>query len=104
MHSRSALTRVLLTPALAVAVAFPVIVAGMPGIAAAKAVDGPDVSSYQHPNPSKKHPHGQPIHWHKVRKAGKDFAIVKATEGTSYVNPDFNGPYFHDYADAKAAG
>ena len=40
----------------------------------------------------------------QVAKAGKDFAIVKATEGTTYVNPYFAGPYANDYADAAAAG
>ena len=32
---------------------------------------GPDVASYQHPHPTEAHPHGQPINWAKVAKAGK---------------------------------
>jgi len=55
-------------------------------------VDGPDVSSYQHPN-------GAAISWPSVRKSGREFAIVKATEGTSYVNPWFAS----DYAGVKNA-
>jgi GH25 family lysozyme M1 (1,4-beta-N-acetylmuramidase) len=55
-------------------------------------VDGPDVSSYQHPN-------GAAISWPAVRKSGREFAIVKATEGTSYINPWFRG----DYAGVKNA-
>ena len=55
-------------------------------------INGPDVSSYQHPN-------GAAISWPAVRKSGHEFAIVKATEGTSYVNPWFA----HDYAGIKAA-
>jgi len=55
-------------------------------------VDGPDVSSFQHPN-------GAAISWPAVRKSGREFAIVKATEGTSYVNPWFA----RDYAGVKAA-
>ncbi len=56
------------------------------------AVDGPDVSSYQHPN-------GAAISWPSVRKSGDEFAIVKATEGTSYINPWFG----RDYAGINAA-
>ena len=44
------------------------------------------MSSYQHP-------YGAPIKWASVAKAGKEFAIVKATEGTSYVNPWFKTDY-----------
>jgi lysozyme len=55
-------------------------------------VDGPDVSSYQHSN-------GTAISWPSVRKSGHEFAIVKTTEGTSYVNPWFG----RDYAGIKAA-
>ena len=53
---------------------------------AAGAIDGPDVSSYQHP-------YGAPIRWATVAKTGKEFAIVKATEGTSYTNPWFHTDY-----------
>ena len=55
-------------------------------------VDGPDVSSYQHPN-------GALISWPAVRKSGREFAIVKATEGTTYINPWFA----RDYAGVKNA-
>jgi GH25 family lysozyme M1 (1,4-beta-N-acetylmuramidase) len=55
-------------------------------------IDGPDVSSYQHSN-------GVAISWPSVRKSGREFAIVKATEGTSYVNPWFA----RDYAGINAA-
>lgn len=60
---------------------------------------GPDVSSYQHPS-SAKYPHGKPINWTSVEKAGKAFAIVKATEGTAYTNPFFDD----DYQGAAKAG
>ena len=53
---------------------------------AAGVIDGPDVSSYQHP-------YGAPIKWATVAKTGKEFAIVKATEGTSYTNPWFRTDY-----------
>jgi GH25 family lysozyme M1 (1,4-beta-N-acetylmuramidase) len=56
------------------------------------AVDGPDVSSYQHSG-------GVAINWPSVRKSGREFAIVKTTEGMSYVNPWFG----RDYAGIKAA-
>lgn len=43
---------------------------------------GPDVSSWQHIDATK-------IDWHRVREAGHDYAMVKATEGLDYVNPFF---------------
>ena len=58
-----------------------------------RVIDGPDVASYQHP-------YGQRIAWRKVKRAGKEFAIIKATEGTSYRNPWFA----RDYAGARRAG
>src|SRR4051794_29908178 len=59
----------------------------------AAVIDGPDVASYQHP-------YGARINWHKVASAHKEFAIVKATEGTSYRNP-----WFHtDYIRSRRAG
>ena len=88
-----------MTIALCLAMATPVMVGALPSASAAKVYDGPDVSSYQHPHPTSAHPHGQPINWVAVKNAGKDFAIVKATEGTGYVNPYFAGPYANDYAD-----
>src|SRR4051812_29154498 len=61
--------------------------------AASRVIDGPDVASYQHP-------YGHRIAWHKVAKAGHEFAIIKATEGRYYRNP-----WFHrDYSGARAAG
>src|SRR4051812_11517260 len=53
---------------------------------AAGAIDGPEVSSYQHP-------YGAPINWAAVKRAGKEFALVKATESTSYKNPWFATDY-----------
>lgn len=43
-------------------------------------VEGIDVSGWQHPG-------GAPIDWVAVAKAGKRFAIVKATQGTTGLNP-----------------
>lgn len=104
MRNRSTLLRAVLGAAVVVAVATPVAAGGASSASAAKVYDGPDVASYQHPHPTKAHPHGQPINWARVAKAGKEFAIVKATEGTTYTNPYFAGPYANDYADAAAAG
>jgi len=64
-----------------------------PAANAAVTIDGPDVSSYQHPN-------GASINWAAVAKAGHEFAIVKATEGTNYVNSYFAA----DYAGIRKAG
>jgi GH25 family lysozyme M1 (1,4-beta-N-acetylmuramidase) len=44
--------------------------------------NGPDVSRWQHPN-------GAAINWSKVAGACNGFAIIKATEATSYTNPYF---------------
>lgn len=97
MHRRS-LVRAMTAAAVVLAGATPVTLGSLPHAAAAKQVyDGPDVASYQHPR-------GKPIHWNKVENAGMDFAIVKATEGTSYQNPNFAGPTYNDYADAATAG
>ena len=43
---------------------------------------GPDVSSWQHVD-------GRLINWFAVRGSGNAFAMLKATEGLSYVNPYF---------------
>ncbi|MGL4306510.1 MAG: glycoside hydrolase family 25 protein [Mycobacteriaceae bacterium] len=51
-------------------------------ISTAHAETGPDVSSWQHPNNSS-------INWFDVKASGQDFAMVKATEGLSYINPYF---------------
>jgi GH25 family lysozyme M1 (1,4-beta-N-acetylmuramidase) len=56
------------------------------------AVGGIDISS---------HDHGKfTVHWPTEVAAGSQFVYVKATEGTSYVNPHFAS----DYAAARAAG
>ena len=48
------------------------------------AVDGTDVSSHRH--------NVAPVSdWIQARSAGTDFAYVKATEGTDYVNPNWLG-------------
>src|SRR3954453_8218145 len=60
---------------------------------AAVTIDGPDVSSYQHPA-------GASINWTKVAAEGHEFAIVKATEGASYVNKYFAA----DYSGIRKAG
>jgi GH25 family lysozyme M1 (1,4-beta-N-acetylmuramidase) len=103
MHRRRSVVRILTTATVAVAIA-PVTAGSLSLASAAKVIKGPDVASYQHPHPTAAHPHGQPIKWAKVAKAGNTFAIVKATEGSTYVNPYFNGPYAHDYAAAASAG
>lgn len=54
---------------------------------------GPDVSRWQHPG-------GRAIDWAAVRGAGTTFTIIKATEGSTYVNPWFGG----DRDGATAAG
>jgi GH25 family lysozyme M1 (1,4-beta-N-acetylmuramidase) len=60
---------------------------------AAGAAFGPDVSRWQHPG-------GKAIGWTNVKQAGNSFAIVKATEGSTYTNPW----YARDVAGARAAG
>ncbi|KAH7905947.1 glycoside hydrolase family 25 protein [Hygrophoropsis aurantiaca] len=44
---------------------------------------GIDVSSYQ----------GSSINWKTVKSNGATFAYIKATEGTTYINPDFSAQY-----------
>jgi lysozyme len=47
---------------------------------------GPDVAAYQHPETSQ-YPEGAPISWPDVAgEQDQHFAIIKATEGTDYVN------------------
>lgn len=53
---------------------------------AASAVLGLDVSSHQHN-----------VNWSSVRAHGAQFAYIKATEGTGYVNPDFASQYNGSY-------
>lgn len=57
------------------------------------APSGPDVSGWQHPN-------GAKINWAQVRAGGSSFAIIKATEGSTYTNPY----YATDVTDARANG
>lgn len=47
---------------------------------------GIDVSHYQ-----------GTINWASVKAAGISFAFIKATEGTSYKDPEFNANYLHAY-------
>lgn len=54
---------------------------------------GVDVSSWQHED-------GHPIDWDAVYEAGYRFAVVKATQGTTYVNPWVA----RDLSDASASG
>ena len=49
-------------------------------------VPGIDVSSYN-----------APVSWGTQWKAGKRFVYIKATEGTSYLNPDFSTQYALSY-------
>ncbi|WP_054815333.1 glycoside hydrolase family 25 protein [Nocardia arizonensis] len=58
-----------------------ILTATVPGAASASP-SGPDVSSWQHID-------GRLIDWFAVRRAGYQFAMVKATEGLTYVNPYF---------------
>jgi lysozyme len=75
----------------------PAVLPAAPAVAPVAAVsmliDGPDVSSFQHPR-------GAGINWAKVAREGHEFAIVKATEGTSYVNAWFS----RDYTGIRKAG
>ena len=68
------------------------LVAATPGSADPRP-SGPDLSAWQHPS-------GSPIDWKAVKGAGHDFALVKATEGTDYVNPHFH----EDTTAMRAAG
>ena len=65
----------------------------VPGVAAADLPNGPDVSAWQHPA-------GQPIDWAAAKAHGVDFALVKATEGIDYTNPNFQA----DTNGMRAAG
>ena len=56
-------------------------------------ITGPDISSHQHES-------GQPLDFAAVKAAGHTFVVVKATEGSSYVNPFFR----RDVLAARAAG
>ena len=56
-------------------------------------INGIDVSSHDHTN-------GRAPDWRARRAAGDEFAYIKVTEGTEYVNPYFA----KDYEEAKQAG
>jgi GH25 family lysozyme M1 (1,4-beta-N-acetylmuramidase) len=56
-------------------------------------INGIDVSSHDHAS-------GKTVNWASQRAAGDEFAFVKATEGTGYVNPFFD----QDYHGAKDNG
>ena len=63
------------------------------GLTPPAGLSGPDIASYQHPG-------GGPIDWTAVRNSGQRWAFVKATEGTTYLNPYFGA----DWRDSSAAG
>ena len=71
------------------------VLAGIPGqpAAAATSITGPDVAIWQHPN-------GAAIDWNAVRRDGRQFAFVKATQATTYTNPYFAS----DWRGIAAAG
>ncbi|MBF6296206.1 glycoside hydrolase family 25 protein [Nocardia amamiensis] len=76
------LTSALRCLGIALSLAIPTGIHTATGQIAAAVPTGPDVSSWQHPD-------GRMIDWLAVKRAGHDFAMVKATEGLSYVNPYF---------------
>jgi len=82
----------LLVPALSAGTVLGTVVPATPAQASV-AIDGPDVSAYQHPG-------GASINWGAVARSGREFAIVKATESTWYVNKYFRA----DYAGIRKAG
>lgn len=57
------------------------------------AIRGIDISSWQHPG-------GAPIDWEKVAAIGLRFVLVKASQGTGYINPWA----VRDLEDARAEG
>ena len=91
-HMRPRLRPAPACPVLAASTVLGTAVTATPAVAAVT-IDGPDVSGYQHPN-------GVSINWTKVAAEGHEFAIVKATEGTSYVNKYFAA----DYSGIRKAG
>lgn len=99
MHHRARFARIVTLSLLAGVCTVPFAGTAAEAKSATPTYVGPDVSSYQHPATST-YPHGRPINWKSVAGAGKAFAIVKATEGTTYLNPFFT----KDYAGALAAG
>ena len=91
-RARSALLRALLPVTLVLSGLVAVGLAPSAAVAATP-VSGPDVASYQHPG-------GAAIDWPMVQAGGASIAIIKATEGTTYVNPYFAS----DWAGARRAG
>jgi lysozyme len=65
----------------------------VPSAQAAGPPEGPDVSTYQHDN-------GRLIDWGAVRRSGQSFAFIKATGGSSRVDPWFT----REWAAAGRAG
>lgn len=51
------------------------------------ALNGVDVASYQHPG-------NRAIDWTAVKASGQEFAFIKATEGTGYINPFYSSDSF----------
>lgn len=84
-------SRGLLSVATAVALAFSTVVAPQASATSGIAT-GVDVANYQHPG-------AQGIDWNAVN-GSQDFAMVKATEGSTYINPF----YEEDVRQALAAG
>jgi GH25 family lysozyme M1 (1,4-beta-N-acetylmuramidase) len=78
----------------ATAISSPAAAANKPNV-----IDGPDMSSNNY-SVVRSGACSPATNWAKVKKAGKDFAIAKATEGTSYINPCFA----QDYTGARSAG
>ena len=73
--------------------------AAAPSAAPPGTVRGVDVAAFQHPVTAQ-FPQGAPIDWSQVAHSGIQFAAIKATEGSYYVNPF----YAADLAGARAAG
>jgi lysozyme len=93
MRYRVSVLRLVAVAAALSAIATPVVTGALPTANAAKTIEGPDVSHFQHVD-------GKAINWTKVAAAGKSFAISKATEGTTYKDPYFAT----DYPAERAAG
>jgi GH25 family lysozyme M1 (1,4-beta-N-acetylmuramidase) len=60
-------------------------------------INGIDVSSHDHSD-------GRTVNWAGQRAAGDEFAYVKATEGTGYVNPYFAQQYNGSYGAGLVRG
>lgn len=75
-----------------------------PATASTGGVSGLDVSGWQHPDYGAVRNGASPNHdnidWSRVRTNGQRFVIIKATEGTGFVNPYYSG----DRARARAQG